>query len=238
MEYSIVEFFAGMRPYTGFFLLTAIWIYLFIYSYRHKVNKPWGFGIILLGDLVSGYSLSYRNESVVLFSIVPSFIVILIGLQLNVNNIQQLVYVKNIRTILFFSGLGLFFGLLLGFSFLVANVTQYLNVAATSTTFALVAGSIQNSIAEEFNDRGFLLGYLRKFGFNPFFAILVQSLIFAVLHISRYSDNWALLFFVFLFGVLAGYITWKSDNLIPASIMHIVVNLFAVVWRLEGGAVL
>jgi len=55
---------------------------------------------------------------------------------------------------------------------------------------------------------------------------------FAVLHIPRYPGNWVAIFIAFLAGVIAGYITWKSNNLIPALILHIVFNLIVVAWWL------
>jgi membrane protease YdiL (CAAX protease family) len=120
-----------------------------------------------------------------------------------------------------------------GFSVMMTKVTEYLQGGAQYTPFALVALSIQKSIAEEFLFRGYLFNYLRKYNFKPLFAILFQSLIFVALHTYRYTDNWILLSIIFLFGIIGGCLTWKSDNLIPASIMHIVVNLFTVAWRLS-----
>jgi len=122
---------------------------------------------------------------------------------------------------------------LFGFAFMIAKVTEYLQTSTDYTPFALAFVSMQKSTAEEFLNRGYLLSYLRKYRFNLLIAIILQSLIFTSFHILLYSYNWVLLSIIFLFGITGGYLTWKSENLIPASIMHIVVNLFSVAWRLS-----
>lgn len=232
MTHSISKILEAIYPVSGMLILMAIWVYLFYFANKNQMNKPWGFILIPLGVWVSGHSITLISEGVVYIPVVASFIIALSGILLNVNNIQELINIKESKNLFVFSGIGLIFGLLLGFAFLKANVTQYLESVTDYITFALIAGSIQNSIAEEIISRGLLFGYLRKYGLSAFVATTIQGIVFAALHISRYSDNWGLLSIIFLFGIVAGYITLKSNNLIPACILHIVVNLFAVVWRL------
>ena len=228
-----MEAFLKVIPNSVPIILVAIWIYFFIDSYRHKSGWPFGFFILFVGISVSGLKLTFYSDGVVFFSINSLFIIVLIGLLVNIADIQNQVYILDNNKTLFFSGIGLLFGLLFGFLFMVAKITDYLPGSADYTPLALVVDSIQNSVAEEFLFRGYLLSYLRKYKFNLLFAMILQSFIFTILH-TRYSDNWILLAIIFLLGTIGGYLTWKSSNLIPASVMHIVVNLFAVVWRLFG----
>jgi membrane protease YdiL (CAAX protease family) len=52
------------------------------------------------------------------------------------------------------------------------------------------------------------------------------------LHVPRYSGDWMAIFAVFLVGITAGYLTWKSNNLFPAFVLHSVTNLMVVIWWL------
>lgn len=223
----------------GFLLLISIWIYFIVYSYLHRSGWPWGFSILLIAVPFSKYGFSFYDDNIVLFYVSFPFVIILVGLLWNIVGIRNQLCVRNTRRVLIFSGIGLLLGLLEILLFFAAGGMEYIEYTQGDfqySVFAIIAATIQKSIAEEFAFRGYLLGYLKKYKFSPLLAILFQSFVFTVLHIVRYSDNWVLLFVVFFFGNLAGYITWKSNNLIPASIMHVVVNLFPVIWTLGGGA--
>jgi len=50
----------------------------------------------------------------VFFSIDSLFVIVLIGLLMNIIDIRNQVYIKDIKKIPFFSGIGLLFGLLFG----------------------------------------------------------------------------------------------------------------------------
>src|SRR5215510_5769113 len=41
--------------YTWLYVLAivALWAYFFFYSYQHGVSRPWGFGIVIVGVLVT-----------------------------------------------------------------------------------------------------------------------------------------------------------------------------------------
>lgn len=227
---SFLQILSGPGP----FMLALAWAYFFIYSVRHNIPKPWGFGIVFLGVLASGQGITFQNKGFGYFWISASFIIILFGLLLNIVDIQNYVHVKDVRKTLSFVGVSLLFSLLLIPSFVTEPGLEYFQGGIQYTPFALIIGYIQRSIEEEFLFRGYLLSYLRKYEFNFQFAILFQSLVFTAFHIRRYSDNWIMLATIFLFGVLAAYLTWKSDNLIPASMMHIIVNLFLIIWLLLG----
>jgi len=210
-------------------ILIALWAYFFIYSYRHKIMFPWGFSFVIVGYLVFGIGYRFYNKQVMVFSINLSLAVSLIGMLWNINNIREQFYIRNIGGLLRFVGTGLISGLLFGFFMITTQGTKYIQVGSQYTITALIASGIQASIAEEFLIRGYFLSYLRKYEFNQFFAIVFQALMFTFSHIPRYSGNWMAVFIIFLFGVTAGYLTWKSNNLISAFVLHIVANLMAVI---------
>jgi membrane protease YdiL (CAAX protease family) len=213
----------------GLFMLIVIGAYFFIYSFRKNVGYPWGFGLVLAGGLLNGNGFIFQDNGVTVFWISASFLICLLGLTCNIVDIQNQVYIKDVRKVGFFSSVGLLLGVILMPFFAADQGIDSIQSIAKYTPFALLIGMMQLSVAEEFLFRGYLLSYLRKYAFSSHIAILFQALIFTVFHTRRYSDDWILLLVTFLFGFLAGYLTWKSDSLIPASLMHISINLFAVI---------
>ncbi len=77
-------------------------------------------------------------------------------------------------------------------------------------------------IAEEFIFRGAILGSLRKHG--DAFAIIISAIFFGLAH-----GNFLQTPVTFLTGLVLGYITVKSNSIIPAIILHFVNNSLAVV---------
>lgn len=77
------------------------------------------------------------------------------------------------------------------------------------------------ALLEEYLFRGVMLGRLRRFGDG--FAVVLSSFIFALMHHNIVSmPN------IFLLGALFGYITLKSNSLIPSFIMHFLNNAIAI----------
>ncbi|MFP4539691.1 MAG: CPBP family intramembrane glutamic endopeptidase [Candidatus Paceibacterota bacterium] len=73
-------------------------------------------------------------------------------------------------------------------------------------------------IAEEIYFRGLIFRYLRQY--KPFiFSALLSSFIFAVLHIHP-----SLMIFAFILGLTSALVYEKSGNIIPALLVHIIVN--------------
>lgn len=214
------------------FALLVLWVYFFVYSYRHKDIFPWGFSIVFIGLLVTGLRYRVYGNQVVVFSIEFSLVVSLIGILLNVNQIRSQLYIKDGGEFLHFTGIGLAAGLLFGFFFILAQGTKHFEVDSRYAVTAYIASSIQASMAEELLFRGYLLSYLRKYKINLVFSVLFQALIFAVLHIPRYPGNWIVIFIVFLTGVTAGLLTWENSNLNSALVLHIAFNLLVVLWWL------
>ncbi|MEE0265394.1 MAG: type II CAAX endopeptidase family protein [Acutalibacteraceae bacterium] len=75
-------------------------------------------------------------------------------------------------------------------------------------------------IAEEFLFRGAILGSLRKYG--DAFAIIISSILFGFAHANFLQTP-----VTFLTGLVLGYVTVKSNSIIPAVIIHFVNNSLA-----------
>lgn len=215
------------------FALIALWIYLFIYSYRFRIIFPWGFMIIVLGVLVSGIGYSFYRNQVVVISISFPFIVGLLGVLWDISGIRDQFYVRNTKDGLGFIVKGIISGLLLGIIFMIAVQESEYIIDPRYSAFAYIYIGIQAGIAEELLFRGFLLNYLRAYKVNYIIAIFFQALIFVLLHLQSYLDNLPAILVVFVMGIMAGFLTWKNNNLVPALVLHIVFNLITVVWWLS-----
>ena len=85
-----------------------------------------------------------------------------------------------------------------------------------------VAIAIVPPIIEEFIFRGAILGSLRKQG--DAFAIIVSAVLFGFMH-----GNFIQTPVTFLTGLILGYLTVKTNSIIPAMILHFVNNAWAVI---------
>ena len=84
-------------------------------------------------------------------------------------------------------------------------------------------------IAEEICFRGILLGGLLKMRCRPWIAILITALAFSLVH--GYS---AKLVGTLLFGIIVGWLYWRTGSIIPCLIIHIVNNSFAYIIHLSS----
>lgn len=76
-------------------------------------------------------------------------------------------------------------------------------------------------ITEEFLFRGAFLQPLRRYGDK--YAIIVSAIMFGLVHGNIFQSP-----FTFVLGLLLGYVTTKSNSIIPAIILHFVNNATAV----------
>lgn len=74
-------------------------------------------------------------------------------------------------------------------------------------------------IGEEICFRGILLGGLLKTRCRPWLAILISTLLFALLHGLGANFVTAI-----LFGILVGWLYWRTGSIIPGIIIHITNN--------------
>jgi membrane protease YdiL (CAAX protease family) len=86
--------------------------------------------------------------------------------------------------------------------------------------------AIAGPVTEEMIFRGFLYrGWAdTRFGVIP--AILVISALFALLHVQY---DWLDIFFVFCDGLLLGWVRWRSGSTLLAILLHVVINLWAMI---------
>ena len=74
-------------------------------------------------------------------------------------------------------------------------------------------------IIEEICFRGLVLGALLKTRCSPWVAILISAVAFGLLH-----EFWANFVTATLFGILAGWLYWRTGSIIPGLIIHVTNN--------------
>ncbi|MBO7617540.1 MAG: CPBP family intramembrane metalloprotease [Bacteroidales bacterium] len=83
----------------------------------------------------------------------------------------------------------------------------------------ILYGCIFGPIAEEIGFRGILLGGLLKTRCRPWLAILISAIAFGLLH------KFPLAFFgSIVFGIIVGWLYWRTGSIIPGIIVHIANN--------------
>jgi membrane protease YdiL (CAAX protease family) len=98
------------------------------------------------------------------------------------------------------------------------KITSVLNGILIILTTIIVAPLI-----EEMLFRGFLQKVLEESWEDITKAILVTSLFFALVHLNPY---WIVQ--IYLLGMLLGYLSWRTNSIIPGIILHGLNNGFAV----------
>ncbi len=78
------------------------------------------------------------------------------------------------------------------------------------------------AIFEEFSLRCCAMGALKKYGKG--FAVFIASVVFGLMHMNLIQ-----FVFAFLIGLVLGYITMKTDNVIPAMLIHGINNSVSVI---------
>ena len=89
----------------------------------------------------------------------------------------------------------------------------------------LLGASIIAPLVEETLFRGFCQGQLEKGYGDATKAVLIASLLFVVLHFNPW---WALQ--IYVFGVVLGYLAWRTGSVWPAVIVHGINNSLSVVF--------
>lgn len=87
-----------------------------------------------------------------------------------------------------------------------------------------LAGVLLVPLSEEIFFRGFLYGYIRK-NISILPGLLIQSLIFSVLHLELiYSKSVDMLIVTFIFGLVLGIFYEYTDSIYPSVVCHSIVN--------------
>lgn len=85
------------------------------------------------------------------------------------------------------------------------------------------------SVLQEVVFRGILMKLLRQAFANPFFIIVLNAIVFALIHVI-YSNATFVLPLTFIAGVGFAWIYYKYPNLILVSISHTILNFVAMVF--------
>lgn len=88
--------------------------------------------------------------------------------------------------------------------------------------------SLINAVLEEVFWRGLLLSYFSNI-FGEKYAILIVSCAFGMYHLSL-NINTLLCFIFIIFGILLGGITVKAQGILPAILLHFIMNIFMVLY--------
>ena len=88
----------------------------------------------------------------------------------------------------------------------------------------IFSGVVLAALTEEMLFRGALQRTLEKHR-DPAIAIVLSSVVFAVIHFNP----WSALQIMFL-GLFLGYMAWKSDSIIPSMVLHGLNNLLSIVF--------
>ena len=94
-----------------------------------------------------------------------------------------------------------------------------------------IAVSIFAPIGEEILFRGFLQQFLEQYWKDTTKAILVTSLIFSAIHFNPY---WFIQ--IYLLGIMLGFLTWKTNSVIPSIILHGLNNTMAMLFSFSDSA--
>ncbi len=104
-----------------------------------------------------------------------------------------------------------------------------------SAGVALGVANAAQAVAQEVQFRGVLLGALER-DLPPGAALLGQALIFGVAHIAIQYQGPAASFLpiVILLGLIWGWMTQRTQTILPAAIVHVVAELFLVATIVSG----
>ena len=112
------------------------------------------------------------------------------------------------------------------------DLTDTLKATSGYSFFILfIAGAVLASIVEEMLFRGFLQGVLER-SMEITKAVMITAVVFTLLHMWPWQ-----LVQILILGVFLGVMTWKSGSIIPAVIVHFIVNsvsLLSVNFELEA----
>ena len=108
-------------------------------------------------------------------------------------------------------------------------VEEYLEMAETAglgnNTLAIIASVVLAPIGEEYVCRGLALKYAKKCFGHFWIANVLQAFLFGLIHM-----NWVQGIYAFVIGLVLGWLTERYESVLPAIILHFVVNFSSTVW--------
>ena len=104
----------------------------------------------------------------------------------------------------------------------ITNNQNLSNIETNTFTFIVTTfiTAVTPAFAEEFLFRGVILGKLRPYGDG--FALIISSVLFALMHC-----NIGQIPFAFIGGTIFGFVTIKTNSMLPAMIIHGLNNLIS-----------
>lgn len=96
--------------------------------------------------------------------------------------------------------------------------------AASKGILGILAGVILAPITEEIIFRGVVLRSMLKMRWHPWVAIPLSALIFSFIHGTTYQT-----IDILPFGIIVGWLYWRTKSLLPGIVIHIVNNFIAFV---------
>ncbi len=98
--------------------------------------------------------------------------------------------------------------------------------SVANLVYILIAIAIIPAITEEFIFRGIILGEYTEMGTKPKTAVILSSVMFAMLHFNLYQ------FPVYFFGgIVLGYVAFISNSVFCAMIVHLLNNIFSLLFE-------
>ena len=95
---------------------------------------------------------------------------------------------------------------------------------ASKGILGILAGVILAPITEEIIFRGVVLRSMLKMRWHPWVAIPLSALIFSFIHGTTYQT-----IDILPFGIIVGWLYWRTKSLLPGIVIHIVNNFIAFV---------
>lgn len=121
------------------------------------------------------------------------------------------------------------FGIALCFWYIYIYIPNLFENALTSITqnalLCTITIGLLQPIAEEMLFRGVVLGCLLKGKTNPWIAIGITTFIFSIIHL-----NLTQMISAAIFGMIAGWLFYKTRSLWPSIIIHTTNNLSCCIW--------
>jgi len=104
-----------------------------------------------------------------------------------------------------------------------------------SAAFAYGIANATSAVAQEIQFRGVLLAALER-QHSPWTALITQALIFGIAHIATQYEGPADSFIpiVILLGLTWGWMTQRTNSVLPAAVVHVVAELFLVATIVSG----
>ena len=96
--------------------------------------------------------------------------------------------------------------------------------AMSRNVLGIISITIMAPLVEELLFRGAIQGHLLRIGIKPFYAILISSLVFGVVH-----GNPIQIPFAFSFGLILGWLYYRTGNLAISIIGHFINNSIACI---------